>query len=224
MASIARIADINENDQYVADLERKASDAQRIAGEISNLVSGSSSKLVGPVYDAVRSNLEVYQLAYTKLSSLCTVMANTISKIDAFYGNYINECPDDDPVNAQDHIPKYEEEIAKLKAENEALEAEIKELEKVPPTISQWDEESQSYVEVHNPAYDAAQAQIAADKKKIEANNARIRQLEELIRYLKRLDGEIDPLAVSTIESVANECTKFASEVQSINVSKITIA
>ncbi len=221
MASIARIADINENEQYIADLEQKAGDAQKIAGEISNTISNSKRKLVSNVYDAVRSNLEVYQLAYTKLNSICIAMANTISNIDVGYSNYINECTDDDPVNAQDHIPKYEEEIIRLKAENDALEAEIKQLEKVPPTITEWDESTQSYTEVPNPAYPVAQAQIAADKKKIEANNARIRQLEEWLRYLRRLDSEIDPGAVSSIEDIANECKNFANEVNSIKVTNI---
>ena len=222
MASIVRIADIIENDMYVSDLEMKAADAQRISSEIGSLVGESRGNLVGDVYDAFRSNLDVYQVAYSKLSQVCSLMASSISTIDSGYSDYIYACTDDDPVNARDHIPKYEEEINQLRAENERLEAEIAELEKVPPKITVFDEESQSYKEVDNPEYPPAQAQIAIDKAQIAANLARIAQLEEWLEYLRRLDGEVDPWAVSSIEGAANECLNFKSQVGAIKVTNIS--
>ena len=206
MASIVRIADINENEQYILDLEEKADDAQRMANEISNMISSSKAKIIGNVYEAFRDNLTVYQLAYTKLNAICSIMASAISNIDIRYSNYINECTDDDPVNARDHIPKYEAELIEEKAHLEWL---LDYHEEPGPDLD-GDGVSDGTIRVRN----GTDAEIAACR-------ARIAQLEEWLVYLRRLDGEVDPWAISSIESIENECTKFKSEVQSIKVTNI---
>ena len=199
-------ADIEATNAYISDLEAKASSATSIANQISEFITDSQKNLVGEVYDAFRSNLEVYYEAYNKLSNICLILANSINAANSNFSSYVAGCPDGDPVDMR-HIPIYQEQIRQM-------EARIAILEKVPETICTGYDEDGDPIYEHNPAWDAAQAEIAELRAKIE-------DLKKKIEYIQKLPGE-DSNAVGKLDSVIAEIDEFVKNVDALNVSNIS--
>ena len=223
MASIVVSEDVYNLGVLINDLNAKTEAAAALSNQIDRIIEESKSRLTGEAFDKLRQNFVGYKSSLDELSELCNYVADEMNANNNIFNDYIDACPDEDPVNARDHIPMYLEEIAKLTAENIALQGEIRILELVPPTKQEWNEASQSYVTVPNePAYSNAQAKIAIDKAQIKANKARIEYLKKVISYLRRLDGEIDPRTTKAMKEVNNKCMNFANKVDSISVSSVS--
>lgn len=221
--NVVRKGDLEASNSYVSDLETKSTDAQNISKSINDFISNSRSKLRGDVYNAFRNNLEVYKIAYDKLSQLCSTLSESIETINNGYIEYVDACPDDDPVNARDHIPKYEQRIKDLELEIMNLEEKNKLLATVPAKRFAGYNEKTGLPEYEDnePQYTDAQNAIVANNIRIAECKAEIIRLKELINYLKRLDAEVDPWAVNSIDAIKTECEKFAKDVDSINVTKL---
>lgn len=203
-------ADIEVTNSYISDLETKAKSAISIANIINEFINNSKTNLVGEVYDAFRTNLDVYSEAYKKLAKLCEILANNMEAANTAFSAYVAGCPDGDPVDMR-HIPIYEAQIKQM-------EARIAELEKVPETIRVQVGENEFgspiYEEEHNPEWDRAQAEITELQ-------AKIADLKNKIAYIKRLPDE-DSSACSKLESITSEINEFVNTVNSLNVSKIS--
>ena len=205
-----RAADIESTDQYIPDLLNKQSIAHNISSNIDSFINDSRERLKGDVYDAIRANLQVYQLTFDALSRLCEVFADNMRKANQDFLDYVGRCEDEDPVNAT-HIPKYKDEIKEKEKKKD-------ELKKISPTktVQEGTNEdgSPKYETVPNePEYSNAQAEIA----KLEGE---IAKLEKIIKYLEELDGE-DSKACQTIENVETEISKFTTTVGGLEVSSI---
>ena len=223
MASRVVSEDVHNLGVLIGDLTAKTEAAAALSNQIDSIIEESKSTLTGENFDKLRQNFAIYKSSLNELSNLCNYVAEEMMANNNIFNGYIDGCPDEDPVNARDHIPKYLEEIEKLKAENIALQEEIAELEKVQPTRPEWDDENQTYTEVPNePQYSNARAKIAADKEKIKANNARIKYLKMVISYLRRLDGEIDPRTTKAMQEANNKCRLLNNKVDAINVSSVS--
>ena len=215
MASIVRPVDISTSGLLIDDLQTKATEAANVSNTIATFIEESRNQLKGAAYDAFRVNLEVYKVAYEKLSKVCTALSESINSVNNGYNQYIDGCPDDacpvggGLVNATENIPYHEQKIAEL-------EAEIERLKQVPKDrFAGYDEKTglPTY-EPNEPEYTDAQNQIAADE-------AEILHRQALIRYLELLDSTVDPWAVNAMDGVEVECTKFVKDVDSINVTTL---
>ncbi len=220
---IVRESDINLTNQYIRDLEDKASAASRVSKQIDSFISNSTKRLKGTVYDAVRTNLSVYQKAYDKLSQLCIFLADHIEAANTDFLEYVSACIDDDPVNARDHIPKYEDEIKQKQALIKQKEAQIEELKKVRPTpITTKDEKGNEIYGLYDyTEYNKAQEEIGKLTAEIAELQARIDKLKKIIEYLKRLDSE-DNKACQKLEDIMIEIQKFNSDIEAMEVSNIS--
>lgn len=207
---IVRQADIEVTNQYIPDLIDKATSASRLSNQINAFISDSTRKLAGGVYDAFRTNLEVYVEAYNKLSELCVILADHMDAANTEFLQYVSEGVDDDPVDMR-HIPKYEEEIKKKNAR-------IAILELVPRTRQEksgTDEDGNAtYSTVPNePEYSNAQTEIVKLKEEIV-------ELEKKIKYLEKCPSE-DSKACEKVEDISIEINKFVADIESLKVSNI---
>ena len=220
---IVRENDIDLTNQYIRDLENKSSAATRISKQIEDFNSSSIKKLKGTVYDAVRTNLSVYQKAYDKLSQLCIFLADHIEAANTDFLEYVSACIDDDPVNARDHIPKYEDEIKQKQALIKQKEARIEKLKTVKPTpITAKDENGNEIYGLYDyTEYNKAQEEIGTLTAEIAKLQTEIDKLKKIIEYLKRLDSE-DNKACQKLEDIMLEIQNFNSDIEAMNVSNIS--
>ena len=86
--------DITTTNKLISETEALSQEVATVSKNIGQFCSNSKNKLVGEVYDAYRSNLEVYEEAYNKLAQLWLILGDNINGANTAFSAYVSACPD----------------------------------------------------------------------------------------------------------------------------------
>lgn len=205
---------VSATEQYSKSLTESMAGLNDVVVQLDDFVNSSTNELQGEVWDKVRGSMVSYKEYVEELKSLNQEidesMANCLKKIREFLS------PDDD-LNTAD-LPKFETEKTNLETEISNLQAENLTLSQVPASVCVgYDEYDQPIYEANEPAYSNAQAQIAANNKRIE--DILQPALEETIRLINKINkfmNEVLPAINQELDRIYQKAVDYANKVNDI--------
>ena len=188
---------------------------------MESFITDSTNFLVGDTWDAIRSDLSTYE-EFAKMSDdLNKYINETQQKCLARVQEFLS--PDMD-LNTAD-LPALVDKKDMLEYSIAVLEAQNEKLSQVPESICVgYDKETGLPIYKHNPAYDAAQAQIAANNAKISNElQPALNETNRLINKINEFMNEVLPQIERELDEVKDRVDRFINDIDGLDTSNLGI-
>lgn len=218
MSSSELSSAISSYDNYLSQVSNQST---LVASSLNDFSVSSSTYLVGDVWDDIRNNLQKYDECLEVSQAVNSFIAATNKECLQTIQEFLE--PDSD-LNTAD-LPKFEKERDDLETQISNLQAENAKLSQVPESICVGYDEDGNPIYEHNPAYDAAQEQIAENNRMIsEVLTPALNEVNRLINKINDFYNRVLPAVLSKLEESEEKLQEFMNEVDNIMMSGLSFS